>query len=91
MVKDLMGNEVEVGDSVSIIPRNDILWVAKIIEIKEPRISLVNPTQQGNTGTHIRVLLDMTLSAQIPVFPAMVKIYRPKEADSEKNPPPKPS
>lgn len=91
MIKDLMGNEVGVGDSVSIIPRSDILWIGKIIEIKEPRISLVNPTQQGNTGTHVRILLDITLSAPIPQVPAMVKIYRPKEADSEKNPPPPPS
>ena len=98
--KDVMGNTLEVGQQVNILPRTDLLWIAKIVEVSDGGVMLsIDKNQKGVTPAKVRLILDVTLQANpaMPVFPNLVRIINPasdsvvkKIMESENNNPPTP-
>ena len=87
--RDTMGNSLNIGDWVSILPPPNTIWVGRITEVGDGGIDLsINKNQRGVTPSKVRLVLDITLNAnpQIPVFPNLVRIVTPQsEAAVDKN------
>jgi hypothetical protein len=97
--KDVKGNTLEVGHWVTIVPRMDLLWIGKVVEVDDGGMSLVvSKGNQALTPAKVRIILDVTLNAnpQMPLFTPLVRIVMPESekivekllADSEKKNPP---
>src|SRR5882724_7214830 len=79
--KDTMGNSLNIGDWVSILPPSNTIWVGRITEATDGGIDLsINKNQRGVTPSKVRLVLDITLNAnhQMPVFPNLVRIVTPQ-------------
>lgn len=82
--KDVKGNTLEVGHFVTIVPRMDMLWIAKVVEVSDGGMMLaIDKKNSGITPAKIRLILDITLQAnpQMPVFSPIVRIVTPEAED----------
>lgn len=83
--KDTMGNSLEVGQWVSILPPPNTVWVGKITEVYDGGIALsIDRNQKGVTPAKVRLVMDITLSANpnMPVFPSLVRIVTPQSEET---------
>jgi hypothetical protein len=84
-LKDLMGNELNEGDyvSVGIDHSKLLLWVAKIGELSEGGLTLAIDKGRTKAPAKIRLILDITLTANadMPFFPMLAKIVSPGSSD----------
>jgi hypothetical protein len=96
--KDAKGNTIEVGHIVTIVPRTDMLWFAKVVEVSDGGMALViDKNNEGVTPAKVRVILDITLQGNphLPLFPVICRIVTPQSEDmvnkltedSSQNPP----
>ena len=82
--RDCMGNTIEVGHWVDILPPPGVKWIAKVAEVSEGGLMLsIDKNQKGVTPAKIRLILDITLNAnpQMPVFPNIVRIVTPQSEE----------
>jgi hypothetical protein len=82
--KDTLGNTLEVGQMVTIMPPMGTIWIARITEINDGGIMLsLDKHNKGITPTRVRVVLDITLNAnpQMPVFPMLCRVVNPQSED----------
>jgi hypothetical protein len=96
--RDTMGNTLEKDQWVTVMPPQNTIWIAKIVEISDGGIMLsIDKNQKGVTPAKVRVMLDITLNAnpQMPVFPNLCRIVTPQSEEilnkalegSSENPP----
>jgi hypothetical protein len=82
--KDCMGNTIEVGHWVDILPPPGVKWIGKIVEVVDGGLSLsIDKNQRGVTPTKVRMVLDITLNAnpQMPVFPNLIRVVTPQSEE----------
>lgn len=79
--KDTMGNTLEVGQTVTIMPPANTIWVAKITEVHDGGLMLsIDKNNKGMTPAKVRVVLDITLQANpnMPIFPQLARLVTPQ-------------
>ena len=82
--KDVKGNTLEVGHYVTIVPRMDMLWIGKIIEVSDGGMMIaIDKKNSGVTPAKVRLVLDIILNAnpQMPIFSPLVRIVTPEAED----------
>lgn len=84
---DLRGNHLAVGDMCAfhLEQQKTGILLAKIVEIREGGMVIpMAKGQQGLSPAQVRVILDITLTAdpRMPIFPVLVKTVNPQEAEN---------
>jgi hypothetical protein len=78
VLKDCMGHSLAEGDWVDFLPRTDVKWIGKITEVKEPSVSLdINQDRRKVPVYKIRLVFDITLTSEIPVYNNMTRVPPP--------------
>ena len=82
--KDVKGNTLEVGHQVVVLPRTDLLWIAKVVEVSDGGLThIIDKNNKGMTPAKVRIIIDITMQAdsRMPIFVPLCRIVSP-ESDS---------
>jgi hypothetical protein len=83
--KDTMGHELNEGDWVNLIPKTDMPWIGRVVNVTDDSIVAINKNQ-GPPLAKVRIVFDITLTsdARIAVFPNLVKVFSPGSDELQK-------